>query len=235
MSGRVMKEEFFRFPHIPHLEWLGEGVPRDDKMLSPKESADFLVSDVVVEEKLDGANLGISLSPEGEMRIQNRGQYLLGHYAGQFKKLKTWFSQREELLFDALGEDLILFGEWCTARHSLDYNHLPDWLLVFDFYDRKEQRFWSTSRRDKLAKRIGLSVVPILFSGKLSLLSLKEILNTQPSSFRHGPMEGLIVRRESKQWLENRAKLVHPNFTQSIGEHWQRRNIEWNSLCGNIS
>ena len=65
---------FFRFPHTPHLAWLGEGVPRDDKVLSPPEVAVLLGADVVVEEKLDGANLGISLSPEGEVRAQNRGQ-----------------------------------------------------------------------------------------------------------------------------------------------------------------
>lgn len=228
-----MKEDFFRFPHIPHLEWLGEGIPRDDKMLSPRETADFLRFDVVVEEKLDGANLGISVSPNGDIRVQNRGQYLAGEYLGQFKKLNTWLHKFEDALFDAMGEELILFGEWCTARHSLDYSHLPDWLMVFDIYDRKEQRFWSTFRRDELAKGIGLSVVPILISGKTSLPLLKHVLSTQPSSFRHGPMEGLIVRCESKQWLNNRAKLVHPDFTQAIGEHWQRRNIEWNSLCDN--
>ncbi|NLZ78249.1 MAG: DNA ligase, partial [Gammaproteobacteria bacterium] len=25
--------DFFRFPHTPHIDWLGEGMPRDDKVL----------------------------------------------------------------------------------------------------------------------------------------------------------------------------------------------------------
>ena len=75
--------DFFRFPHTPHLAWLGEGSPRDDKVLSPDEVTALLASDVVVEEKLDGANLGLSLAPDGRLRVQNRGQYLAQPHAGQ--------------------------------------------------------------------------------------------------------------------------------------------------------
>ena len=73
----MMSTDFFRFPHTPHLAWLGKGTPRDDKVLSPAEVDDFLkYPKVVIEEKLDGANMGISISSEGEVRVQNRGQYL---------------------------------------------------------------------------------------------------------------------------------------------------------------
>ncbi|WP_257945770.1 RNA ligase family protein, partial [Pseudomonas plecoglossicida] len=53
-----------------------------------------------------------------------------------------------------------LFGEWCAARHSLDYGTLPDWFLLFDVYDRSTGRFWSTVRRDALAAEAGLATVP---------------------------------------------------------------------------
>ncbi|MCG2748033.1 MAG: RNA ligase family protein [Desulfobulbaceae bacterium] len=221
---------FFRFPHTPHLIWLGRGTPRDDKVCSPVEAADFLAGEVVVEEKLDGANLGISVSPEGEMRVQNRGQYLAAHHTGQFKKLDVWLALHADALFDALGEDLIMFGEWCAARHSLDYNKLPDWFLVFDVYDRRSRRFWSTARRDILAKHLGLAVVPGLLHGTFSLATIKDFMFKQESAFRTGVLEGIIVRRETGDWLVARAKLVRPDFTQAIGEHWQRRAIQWNRL-----
>ena len=222
--------DFFRYPHTPHLAWLGEGVPRDDKVLSPIEAAEFLNHEVVVEEKLDGANMGISVSPEGEVRVQNRGQYLAARHVGQFKKLDDWLAIRQEALFDTLGEELILFGEWCAARHSLDYEALPDWFLAFDVYDRKVKRFWSTERRDRLAKELDMPVVPRLARGIFSLPALKEILSSRYSAFRPGALEGIVMRREAGEWLESRAKLVCPDFTQAIGEHWQRRAIEWNRL-----
>jgi ATP-dependent RNA circularization protein (DNA/RNA ligase family) len=97
--------------------------------------------DVIVEEKLDGANLGISVGPDGNLRVQNRGQYLQPPYQGQFARLEKWLHRHEDVFFDALGENLIAFGEWCGARHSLDYCALPDWWLLFDVYDRSKQAF----------------------------------------------------------------------------------------------
>ncbi|WP_429062446.1 RNA ligase family protein [Aeromonas hydrophila] len=76
--------DFFRFPHTPHLAWLGSGSPRDDKVLSPSEVTDLLTDEVVVEEKLDGANVGLSLAPDGIIRAQNRGQYLTESHGGGF-------------------------------------------------------------------------------------------------------------------------------------------------------
>jgi hypothetical protein len=49
--------EFFRFPHTHHLIWLGEGEPRGDKVLLAHEVEDMLQHVLIIEEKLDGANL----------------------------------------------------------------------------------------------------------------------------------------------------------------------------------
>ena len=223
-----MTEGFFRFPRTPHIAWLGEGTPRDDKLLSFVEVQDLLASELVVEEKLDGANLGISVGPDGDLRAQNRGQYLIPPYTGQFEALGAWIGAREDALFDALGENLILFGEWCAARHSVPYESLPDWLLVFDCYDRAAGRFWSTGRRDALATSLGLPVAPGLLHGRATLADLKSLVASALSRFRDGPMEGIVIRVESADWLTARAKLVRAGFTQSIGEHWSRRGIQWN-------
>ena len=91
-----MTANFFRFPHTPHLAWLGEGLPRDDKVLLPIEVMALLAGNVVVEEKLDGANVGLSLTPDGILRAQNRGQYLAEPHAGQFARLPAWLAQHDE-------------------------------------------------------------------------------------------------------------------------------------------
>jgi ATP-dependent RNA circularization protein (DNA/RNA ligase family) len=222
---------FFRFPHTPHLTWLGEGSPRDDKVLAKSEVTDLLKGEVIVEEKLDGANLGISVDSRGLIRIQNRGQYLEAPFSGQFARLSSWLPLREEAMADEIGSNLILFGEWCSARHSLDYLTLPDWFLAFDVYDRSSGRFWSTARRNELVARLSLPVVPAVFAGKTSMQELKPLLLHSTSRFREGPLEGLVIRKENSEWLEARAKLVHPNFTQAITEHWSRRGLEWNRLA----
>ena len=101
---------------------------------------------------------------------------------------------------------LMLFGEWCAARHSLDYNALPDWFLLFDVYERATGRFWSSVRRNVLAAECGLATVPTLFQGHLTLADLKEMLDNVHSRYRAGRLEGVIIRRESSDWCDARAK-----------------------------
>ena len=222
--------DFFRFPHTPHIAWLAHGAPREDKVLSPAEVRDLLTGEVVIEEKLDGANLGFSVSPEGQVRAQNRGQYLTPPFHGQFAKLGPWLKAHEDRLFDALGTRLMAFGEWCAARHSLDYVSLPDWWLLFDVYDRVECQFWSTYRRNAWAKLHGFNVVPNLHTGRVRMAQLQEWVASEKSKFRHGNLEGLVIRLENADWLESRAKLVRLDFTQAIDSHWRSRALEWNQL-----
>lgn len=221
--------DFFRFPHTPHLAWLGTVAPRDDKVLTPAEAQALLESDVVIEEKLDGANLGFSLDGNGALQAQNRGQYLSNPATGQFARLPAWLAQHGDALHAVLEPTLMLFGEWCAARHSLDYDALPDWFLLFDVYDRAAGCFWSATRRDELADLARLRTVPRLAAGRFTLPQLKQLVQTAPSRFRSGlPLEGLVARRDVGDWCETRAKLVRQEFVQAIDSHWRRRAIEWN-------
>lgn len=221
--------DFFRFPSTPHLAWIGRGeLPREDKILSSSEARALLARDVVVEEKIDGANVGVSLADDGGFRVQNRGQYLSPPYKGQFARLHDWLREFELPLSNLLDERLILFGEWSAARHSIGYDRLPDWFLLFDVYDRIEARFWSSRRRDAWASVAGLASVPVLMRGTTNLADLEVLLATNQSRYRTGPMEGVIVRQDTSEWCSKRAKLVRADFTQMIGEHWSKRRIEWN-------
>ncbi len=222
--------EFFRFPNTPHLLWLGQGQPRDDKILSDAEIAALLQDEVLIEEKLDGANLGISLDTQGELRVQNRGQYLPQPFSGQFSRLNSWLGQHREILRRALTPELILFGEWCAARHSLDYSRLPDWFLLFDVYDRQAGKFWSVERRNRLARELNFTTVPLLRRTKITRNRLVQLLDEAQSHYRNGKVEGIVIRCDSPLWCENRAKLVNREFVQAIEDHWRCRAIEWNRV-----
>jgi len=221
---------FFRFPHTPHLKWLAPGRPRDDKILSPSDADYLLEKNFTIEEKLDGANLGISLSIDGDLQIQNRGQYLMAPHTGQFSRLTSWLTQHGDDIRAALEPGQIIFGEWCAAKHSLNYTKLPDWFLVFDVYERSADRFWSCLKRNELADKIDLVTVPALFYGHLKIEQLEQMVLSENSKYRRGPIEGLVIRRDSDKWCEARAKLVRPDFSQSIEEHWRKRPLEWNRI-----
>jgi hypothetical protein len=225
---------FFRFPRTPHLVWLGDNQPRVDKVLAPHEVRELLAHDVVVEEKVDGANLGFSVDEHGTLRVQNRGTYLdrdASH--GQFNPLKRWLHLRQTKMAEVLFPNLILFGEWCYAVHSVRYTRLPDWFLAFDVYDRARGDFWSASRRDALAAQLGLSIVPRLGTGRFDVAELRALLRN--SELGDGPAEGLYVRRDEGDHLVARAKLVRREFTQVIDDHWSKRALATNSLAGKAS
>lgn len=224
--------DFFRFPHIPHLAWLGEGQPRDDKVLPPAEVAVFLASSVVVEEKIDGANIGFSVGQNGDLRVQNRGSYLdLAHVHPQFRPLRTWLQVRETSLVEALGQDLMLFGEWCHAVHSVTYNRLPDWFLGFDVYDRSVEQFWDTTHRDELLAALHLHPVPQIERGQFSIDEIQQCLSNK-SRVGNQFVEGVVIRSESGGFTTVRAKLVRAKFTQAIDEHWSKKPLRRNELVG---
>jgi hypothetical protein len=221
---------FVRFPRTPHLAWLAPGAPRDDKILTPDEVRQLLAHEVIVEEKVDGANVGFSVDDEGTLRVQNRGSYVLPDSSHpQFKPLARWLAPRRQALVEALGPELILFGEWCYATHGVRYTRLPDWLLAFDVYDRSRGVFWSAVRRDQLARQLDVAIVPRLASGRFDLADLVALLG--PSKVGTGPGEGLYVRREEGDRLIARAKLVRPEFVQAITTHWSRGPLRTNLLA----
>lgn len=225
-----MADEFFRFPHTPHLLWLGKDQPRDDKVLSPVEAGALLRQYVMVEEKIDGANVGLSVDAAGDVHAQNRGAYLTR--AGchpQFKPLFQWLSMHRYALRDFLPRNAILFGEWCYAVHSVRYTRLPDWFLVFDVYDREQRLFWSVERRDVLAHDLGVELVPRVAKGRFSVANIPELLGT--SQVSDGPAEGIYLKWAAGGGLEGRAKVVRSTFVQGIDAHWSARSLEVNQLA----
>jgi hypothetical protein len=219
---------FYKFPHTPHMLWLGKTPCREDKVFSPEEARAFVECDLTVEEKLDGTNIGFSVDESGALRVQSRGQYLTRGSHPQFQPLWPWIEIRRFALTEALQPGLMLFGEWCFALHSVPYTRLPDWFLGFDVYERAEDRFWSSDRRDRWLDDLGLSRVPRLAQGRLSMEQLISLTDT--SQLREGPMEGIYLRRDQGAWLQQRAKLVRPEFVQGISKHWSEKSLEKNAL-----
>jgi ATP-dependent RNA circularization protein (DNA/RNA ligase family) len=225
-----VNDSFHKFPHTPHLIWLGEGTPREDKVLSKAEAADFLSGEVVVEEKVDGANLGLSVGPDGRLRAQSRGNFLNpSHCHAQWKPLWPWLAKREDEMAEALGSDLMLFGEWCYAEHTVPYDGLPDWFLSFDVFEISSRRFWSTRRRNDLLCGLGIVSVPEKHRGRGSPQQLPKLIGK--SELGSGPAEGIYLRREDRDYLLQRAKVVGPAFKQQIVEHWTRKPLVPNTLA----
>lgn len=224
-----MKENFIKFPSTPHLTTLPGVEVRDDKVFNTAEREDFLSHELRIEEKVDGANLGLSFDAEGNIQAQNRGAYLHLPGSGQWKKLEQWIEPHLDGLFEVLGERYILFGEWCYAQHSVHYDQLPDWFLGFDLYDKQAHRFLSAERRNALFQHMQIAQVPELARGHFTLEQLQDLM--RQSKLSDHPAEGLYLRFDEGDWLAQRAKLVRAGFIQAMEQHWARTGIRPNQLC----
>jgi ATP-dependent RNA circularization protein (DNA/RNA ligase family) len=217
----AMSDVLHKFPSTPHLVWLGQDPVRDDKVMGQDEVVEFLSHPIIVEEKVDGANLGISVGSDGRLRFQNRGNWLTGTLTGQWERLRGWAARHEIEIQKVLPTGHVLFGEWCYAQHSIHYGGLADLFLVFDVYDDLARKFWSASRRDALAKKARLATVPRIAAGIFRAGDLLRLLD-DTSAYGDARREGIYLRREKGDWLVERAKIVAPEFTQAIAEHWTR-------------
>jgi atypical dual specificity phosphatase len=226
---------FAKFPRTRHvLDAGGHGVGRDDLLMGGADAARFFDGESVVsvEEKVDGANLGLSLTAGYELRAQNRAHYVTSESAPQFRALGGWLDAHGWALCALLKpDDEILFGEWVYARHSLGYARLPGFFLAFDLYSKRTNAFAS---RDELRARLaGLPIPTVRELARRPFASAAELLALLESESAYtaegGKVEGVYLRIDGER--PARGKIVRPDFAQAIAAHWQARPLERNSLA----
>lgn len=221
-------KEYFKFPSTKHIALPDYESVRKDKVMSDQDIAEMLRHEIVIEEKIDGANLGISFDDNGDICLQNRGNWLLPPWKGQWEKLKNWVDKRQDALFDIISDRYILFGEWCYAKHSIYYNKLPDYFIAFDLYDKENERFLSVECRNAMCNGMEIAVIHQCARGKYTL---KELFSFFRQSYYGDNMcEGIYVRWDEGEWLKERAKLVRSDFKQSIEDHWSKKTMQINGL-----
>ncbi|KAI6656485.1 DNA ligase III [Oopsacas minuta] len=238
-----------KFPRTKHLFAVGKGVSRDDLLMDKGEENLFYTDPktpdsrvVSIEEKIDGANLGISIAKDYRLLCQNRSHYVTSVTHKQFSPLDSWVQDHSAELFEILEpERHILFGEWVYAKHSIHYNQLPSYFIAFDLYDRKERRFYSRRERNKVLNQTTIPCVPLIQEQPLA--NQKDILNllkAQQSQYYPGPIEGVYLRIDEDSPFSNpakilklkdsgihfnslRGKVVREEFLTGIEEQWTRQ------------
>ena len=233
--------EFTKYPRTPHL--FGSRGTDDDKHLGESESQRFIADrSLIVEEKLDGTNVGIHFSDAGELVLQCRGHLITAGMHPQYDLFKQWATVKRFELEQRLENRLILFGEWLYARHSVAYRQLPHYFFEFDIYDKQRQAFLDLQRRLEILAGSGLQTVPVLHQGSLTRSELESLVG--PSRFdsrfdnlatrrTDNLMEGLYLRTEAGGIVSGRAKWVRPEFVEKIKQstHWQHQQLVPNQLA----
>ena len=153
-----------KYPRTHHLE--GSRLQPGDEDLDSVPFARLAGRFLVVEEKLDGANAGLSFDAAGRPWLQSRGHFLAGGVREKhFDLFKRWAHAHAAALRDAVGDRFVLYGEWLYAKHTIFYDLLPHYFLEFDLLDVRTGDFLSTDRRREVLAAAPVVSVPVLWSG----------------------------------------------------------------------
>jgi hypothetical protein len=206
-------------PSYPRIAQLipGRG-SRDDLVLSGEDVAGLLAGPILVEEKLDGANVVIWADNEGRIDVATRGGPGAMDRAGLLGALRAWVAQHHEPLNEVLGDWSVLYAEWLLVTHTVSYDRLPSYLVVQDLW-REGDGFALPAVRDVRCDDAGLVTPPEVWQGQArSVGDIEGRLGT--SAWGSAPMEGLVVRT-----LDGRpprlAKLVRAGWRQTSDEEWR--------------
>ncbi len=237
-----------KFPRTAHFLNLGAAT-RDDLLLCKEKWAPFLQQSgnvVSIEEKIDGANLGIWCDENWKLVTKNRSHFVCSDTAAQWTGLDAWLDRHRIQLCDILAQRFVLYGEWMYARHSVDYDALPGVFVAFDIYDRSAERFLSVSSRDAIMRGCGIPVVANVGKGpfldeKALEAKIRHLVANQTSKYRSsGTMEGVVVRCDEPRepghdestltFQLGRGKLVRADFVHGIEQHWTRSALVRNGV-----
>ncbi|OQR87908.1 hypothetical protein ACHHYP_07963 [Achlya hypogyna] len=231
-EGVAMSGVLAKFPRTKHL-LPSAGVTRDDLVMDPHDARAFIGVPVTIQEKVDGANLGLFLTDDYQVVAQNRSHFCNAATAPQFKGLDVWIQVHQFELIDLLSPPgrYVLYGEWLFAKHSLHYTKLPSYFLAFDLLDRSTETFWAAAKLQRALKDTSIHLVPTIATTTIGDVDEYRTLLETPSQFYDGPVEGFVVRKETAESLVARAKLVRDDFIQEIQEHWAKKGIVKNQLA----
>jgi hypothetical protein len=231
-----------KYPRTPHVA--GSRLQPGDHDVAAVPFREIAGRYLVVEEKLDGANAGISFTSGGELRLQSRGHFLTGGpRERRFGPFKAWAASVRRQLWPRLRDRYVLYGEWLYTEHTMFYDALPHYFCEFDVLDTRDGTFLSTQRRRELLDGTPVVPVPVLHTGPLRHLSELTAL-AGPSTCRtprwrdalrqaalacgadpgrveaetdgSEHMEGLCIKVEEDGRTVGRLKWVRPSFLTAI-------------------
>ena len=206
--------DFPRTAHLPyHVNQADDDIIADSEELSILQSPNLIIT-----EKVDGANAGMMLY-EDEPVLRNREHILNKGYLKdtpaklQFRPMWNWFYQNIEK-FKKLNQIgfYSVYGEWCWMVHGVEYM-LPDWFIAFDLFDYAAQKFVNAKQAFAILTEAGFVTAPIVHQGPIDLNNLDTLANSK-SLWSNEQKEGIYLKDSDGQWVTKRFKMLRHGYVQ---------------------
>lgn len=219
-AGKVLDlfSVYIKYPRTYFVPW-GDKSTKDDKKL--KNDDHFKNKKVVVTVKMDGENT--SIYPDYvHARSINSGSHPTRN---KIKELSANIGYQ-------LSKDERICGENLFAKHSILYDNLPSYFMMFSHWEGSTCLSWDETCFN--AEVLELDMVPVIYTG---LYDKDKIIDLYEKNFKGTGCEGYVIRIydefEYGQFRKSVMKYVEPEFKQKVNSshgHWISKKIEPNGL-----
>lgn len=206
-----------KFPRTPHLPW-SPGRSGDDVALGSTFTLEES-EEVIITEKMDGENTNLYRDC-----IHARSIDFKSHPS------RDWVRSFHATMCFDIPDDLRICGENLFAKHSIFYDQLPSYFLVFSIFQGYTCLSWDETT--EWCGLLGLEVVPVLYRGPWETKAIQACL--RGASVYGEEQEGYVVRSAGRFTIDEFgqcvAKYVREGHVQT-DQHWLRSAVVPNKLA----
>ena len=212
-------QKYIKYPRTFHLPW--SHLIDDDKILTTDEH--FHGKRVIVTLKMDGENTTMYNDFFHARSLDSNNHESRNWVKG------IWGSIRH-----LIDEDMRICGENLYAKHTVPYNDLPSYFMVFSIWNDNVCMSWDETV--EYCGILGVEHVPVIYDGIYDAELIKELFKQYEEK-----NEGYVVRLADEYYFTNFrhsiAKYVKPIFREKLKSsdnvHWASKKIEVNGLKKN--
>lgn len=165
---------------------------------------------IIVQEKLDGSNVGIALKDGNIIPLVRAGYIASTSPFDMHHKFHDWVNRNENRFRSILKEGERVCGEWLIQAHGTIYDLPHEPLVVFDIIDSKNDRMIYHDFNERIN---GVFVQPKLISvgDPIGVESVLEALGDYGFHGAEEKIEGAVWRVERKNKVDYLCKYVRPD------------------------
>lgn len=213
LFSNYLNEMKVKYPRTYHLQW-SPGKTSDDK--TQYDLSSFEGKEIIITEKMDGENSTLSRDYIHARSLDSRDHPSRHWLKGLWGRIR----------FD-IPDGWRICGENLYAKHSIYYDSLPTYFMVFSIWNEKNICL-SVDETLDWCELLGLDFVPILYRGIFDLDFIKEFKVDTSTK------EGFVIRVTGEfpysEFNKNVVKWVRKGHISDDKKHWMSTKIIPNKL-----
>ena len=204
----------YKYPRTYHFPF-SPGRSADDKIFNDFEPY-FKDKQIVITEKMDGENTTIYKDYCHARSIDSTHRDYHSWLLNYIRNFQYMLNDNERIC-----------GEYLFAKHSIYYNNLPSYFMVFSIWNDENCLSWEDTI--KRTNELGLITVPVLYEGIYNKKAIEKAIEEVTNHNGEGIVMRLASSYNYNDFNKSIIKYVRANHVQT-DKHWSSQEIIKNEI-----